>query len=147
MGSYVKAILLLIVLVILVTFGINNLEPIRLHYYFGLSSMPLPIYGVVYGALLVGIFVGMLVGINSRFSQRKKIKLLQRENRELKAKVGKVERRLVINRLCRKCGKCVETCGQGALSIGDEKAEVDLEKCIFCGYCAPECPVFAIRVV
>ncbi|MBW2437482.1 MAG: LapA family protein [Desulfobacterales bacterium] len=88
MGSYVKAILLLIVLVILVTFGINNLEPIRLHYYFGLSSMPLPIYGIVYGALLVGIFVGMLVGINSRFSQRKKIKLLQRENRELKAKVG-----------------------------------------------------------
>ena len=88
MGSYVKAILLLIVLVILVTFGINNLEPIRLHYYFGLSSMPLPIYGVVYGALLIGIFVGMLVGINSRFTQRKKIKLLQRENRELKGKVG-----------------------------------------------------------
>jgi uncharacterized integral membrane protein len=88
MGSYVKAILLLIVLVVLVTFGINNLEPIRLHYYFGLSSMPLPIYGVVYGAMLVGIFVGMLVGINSRFTQRKKIKLLQKENRELKGKVG-----------------------------------------------------------
>ncbi len=88
MGSYVKAILLLIVLVILVTFGINNLEPIRLHYYFGLSSMPLPLYGVVYGAMLLGIFIGMLVGINSRFTQRKKIKTLQRENRELKAKVG-----------------------------------------------------------
>ncbi len=88
MGSYVKAILLLIVLVVLVTFGINNLEPIRLHYYFGLSSMPLPLYGAVYGAMLIGIFIGMLVGINSRFTQRKNIKTLQRENRELKSKVG-----------------------------------------------------------
>ena len=88
MGSYVKAILLLIVLVGLVTFGINNLEPIRLHYYFNLSSMPLPLYGVVYGAIILGIFIGMLVGINSRFGQRKKIKELKRENRELQAKVG-----------------------------------------------------------
>ena len=88
MGSYVKAILLLIVLVGLVTFGINNLEPIRLHYYFNLSSMPLPLYGVVYGAIIVGIFIGMLVGINSRFGQRKKIKALKKENRDLQAKVA-----------------------------------------------------------
>ena len=88
MGSYVKAIFLLIVLVGLVTFGINNLEPIRLHYYFNLSSMPLPLYGVVYGAIIIGIFIGMLVGINSRFGQRKKIKELRRENRDLQSKVG-----------------------------------------------------------
>lgn len=87
MGSYVKAILLLIVLVGLVTFGINNLEPIRLHYYFGFSSMPLPLYGVVYGAIIIGIFVGMVVGINSRFTQRKKIKELRKENRELQSKI------------------------------------------------------------
>lgn len=88
MGSYFKAILLLIVLVVLVTFGINNLEPIRLHYYFDLSSMPLPLYGVVYGAIVIGIFIGMIVGINSRFTQRKKIKVLRKENRELHEKVG-----------------------------------------------------------
>ena len=87
MGSYFKAILLLIVLVGLVTFGINNLETIRLHYYFDLSSMPLPLYGVVYGAIIIGIFIGMIVGINSRFTQRKKIKVLQKENRELHKKV------------------------------------------------------------
>jgi uncharacterized integral membrane protein len=90
MGSYVKAVILLIVLVILVTFGINNLLPVRLHYYFGISSRPLPLYGVVYGAMLIGIFIGMLVGINSRFTQRKKIRMLQKENRELKGKVAEV---------------------------------------------------------
>ena len=88
MGSYFKAILLLIVLVALVTFGIQNLEEVKLHYYFGLSSMPIPIYGIVYGSILVGIFIGMLVGISNRFGQRLKIKQLQKENRGLKDKAG-----------------------------------------------------------
>ena len=88
MGSYFKALLLLIVLVALVTFGIKNLEPVKLYYYFNLQSMPIPIYGIVYGSILVGIFIGMLVGIGSRFGQRSKIKQLQKENRSLKKKVG-----------------------------------------------------------
>ncbi len=87
MRSYFKAILLLIVLVALVTFGIQNNEPIKLHYYFQLSSMQIPIYGIVYASILIGIFIGMLVGISNRFSQRKKLSALQKENRDLKAKV------------------------------------------------------------
>ena len=88
MGSYFKALLLLIVLVALVTFGIQNLEEVKLHYYFNLHSMPIPIYGIVYGSILVGIFIGMLVGISTRFGQRSKIKQLQKEIRGLKDKVG-----------------------------------------------------------
>jgi uncharacterized integral membrane protein len=88
MGSYFKAILLLIVLVALVTFGIQNNETLKLHYYFGLSSMPIPVYGIVYASILIGIFIGMLVGISTRLGQRKKIKQLQKENRGLKDKVG-----------------------------------------------------------
>lgn len=91
MGSYFKAILLLIVLVALVTFGIQNNETLKLHYYFGLSSMPIPIYGIVYASILVGIFIGMLVGISSRFSQRMRIRQLQKENRNLKEKAGEPE--------------------------------------------------------
>jgi uncharacterized integral membrane protein len=87
MGSYFKALLLLIVLVALVTFGIQNNETVKLHYYFGMNSMPLPVYGIVYGSILIGIFIGMLIGINSRFGQRQKIKALERENRDLKSKV------------------------------------------------------------
>ena len=58
-----------------------------LHFYFQLSSMPVPVYAVVYGSLIVGVFIGMLVGISGRFTQRKKIKQLQKENRSLRAKV------------------------------------------------------------
>ena len=88
MGSYFKAILLLIVLVALVTFGIQNNETLKLHYYFGMHSMPLPVYGVVYASILVGIFIGMLIGINTRLGQRKRIKALEKENRDLKSKVA-----------------------------------------------------------
>lgn len=87
MGSYVKTILILIVLVVLVTFGIKNNETMILKFYFNLQSMPIPVYAVVYGSLLVGIFIGMVVGISARFTQRKKIKQLQKENRALKDRV------------------------------------------------------------
>jgi uncharacterized integral membrane protein len=89
MGSYIKALLLLIVLVVLVTFGIKNNETMVLHFYFQLKSMPIPVYAVVYGSLILGVLIGMIVGINARFGQRKKIKQLQKENRDLKDKVVK----------------------------------------------------------
>jgi uncharacterized integral membrane protein len=89
MGSYIKALLLLIVLAVLVTFGIKNNETMVLHFYFQYKSIPIPVYAVVYGALIIGVLIGMIVGINARFSQRKKIKQLQKENRDLKNKVVK----------------------------------------------------------
>ena len=88
MGSYFKAIVLLIVLVALVTFGIQNNETLKLHYYFGMHSMPLPVYGVVYASILIGVFIGMLIGISSRLGQRKRIKNLEKENRNLKSKAS-----------------------------------------------------------
>jgi uncharacterized integral membrane protein len=88
MGTYFKALLLLIILVVLVTFGIKNNETMILHFYFQLSSMPIPVYAVVYGSLLAGVFIGMIVGISARFAQRKKIRQLQNENRGLRDKIG-----------------------------------------------------------
>ena len=105
MGSYIKALLLLIVLVVLVTFGIKNNETMVLHFYFQYESIPIPVYAVVYGSLIIGVLIGMIVGINARFTQRKKIRQLQKENRNLKDKVAKpaadetpVEEKAVVER-------------------------------------------------
>jgi len=65
----------------------------------------------------------------------------------VKQRVHTVARRLIIYDRCVACGLCVAECDQGALSMGEKKAEVDQSKCILCGYCAAVCPEYVIRVV
>ncbi|MFC1528889.1 aldo/keto reductase [Candidatus Latescibacterota bacterium] len=58
------------------------------------------------------------------------------------------QKRLIIyDFICEGCGSCVKACAQGAISLGENVAEVNNELCILCGYCADACPQFAIRVV
>jgi len=67
---------------------------------------------------------------------------------DVRERAKQISRKLIIyHRICTGCGSCVEHCEQGALSIVDEKSVVDQSKCILCGYCANECPVFCIRVI
>ncbi|MGE5614735.1 MAG: aldo/keto reductase [Bacillota bacterium] len=55
-------------------------------------------------------------------------------------------KRLHIDYWCEACGKCVERCRQGALSLIEGKVAVDSEKCLLCGYCGSACPQFAIKI-
>ncbi len=58
------------------------------------------------------------------------------------------DRRLFINTgICINCNACVNTCQQGALHSAEKSPVIDHARCILCGYCAPVCPKFAIRIV
>ncbi len=57
------------------------------------------------------------------------------------------KRLLILPHLCKGCGECVAACPNDALSLVKEKATVDTDKCLTCGYCGPACSEFAIRVV
>ncbi|KNY28468.1 aldo/keto reductase [Pseudobacteroides cellulosolvens] len=56
------------------------------------------------------------------------------------------KRILHIDYWCNGCGCCVKRCGQGALKVANGKAEVDMDKCVLCGYCSSVCSMFAIKI-
>jgi Fe-S-cluster-containing hydrogenase component 2 len=45
---------------------------------------------------------------------------------------------------CTGCGVCVNVCPQGAISMADDKAVIDINKCTECGECYHICPQGAI---
>jgi len=85
-GSYIKSIIVIIVLLFLVTFGVKNSQPIQLYYYLNIETGAFPLYGLVYISIVIGIIIRMIVGIYSRFDLRRTVRKLQQENRELKEK-------------------------------------------------------------
>ena len=56
-------------------------------------------------------------------------------------------REMMVHDYCEGCGRCAERCGQKAINIANGRAQIDPEKCIFCGYCARVCPQFCIKVI
>ena len=57
---------------------------------------------------------------------------------------------LVLAGMCKKCGKCVEACHNGAVTLDSDKNSppvIDVSKCLYCGYCVAACPQFAIRMI
>jgi len=66
--------------------------------------------------------------------------------KESKAAQHMANRALVDPEKCTGCGKCVEVCAYGALSVLDEKVVRDDGSCMNCGQCVVVCPeeVFAV---
>lgn len=61
--------------------------------------------------------------------------------------IDMAKRTLLIQNWCEGCGKCERACKNNAITLINGKATVDMSKCILCGYCAPGCPQFCIKVI
>lgn len=68
-------------------------------------------------------------------------------NHYIKNKIRNQKRTLVIEEWCVGCGKCTKRCKQNALTIINDKCQVDMNKCVLCSYCAGECTDFYIKIV
>jgi len=64
----------------------------------------------------------------------------------IKNKLVKKKRRLIVADYCIACGNCVRRCNQNGIEIINEIATPN-ENCILCGYCAKVCPEFCIKVI
>lgn len=94
---------------------------------------------------LSSIAIGMQsideVNFNINFFSGKPVPL------ELKKSLTKRSRRLHIEEWCVACGRCVEMCSAGALSIVSGRAQVNMNLCRLCGYCGAACPEFCIKII
>ena len=67
---------------------------------------------------------------------------------DLRSRVAGQPRRLFMNEaLCQRCGKCLEVCDHHAIVKDGDKYRIDYSRCVTCGYCAPHCPGFALRII
>lgn len=92
-------------------------------------------------AMVVGMVSEAEVDMNCRIFQGESIPETEREA------TFREKRLKIVEAYCKGCGKCVDACPNGALSIVGCKSSVDETKCLLCGYCTPSCPEFAIRVI
>jgi len=66
------------------------------------------------------------------------------EAKGAKAEGGKKGKVYFINRTCIGCQVCRIFCPANAINFGDNKNEIDQDKCIHCGTCYNECPICVI---
>ena len=91
MWTYVKWIIIIIVLLFFITFGVKNSQTVYLNYYLNVQGIELPLYGLVFISILLGIAAGMVIGVADRLMLKRKVKDLAREIRDLRERIARQE--------------------------------------------------------
>lgn len=81
--SYIKAIVLIIVLVFFATFSIKNSGAVDISYYFGLFNISAPLWLIVIACLVLGFVIGCLFSLGGRFALKRRLKALAKEQHEM----------------------------------------------------------------
>jgi len=68
-------------------------------------------------------------------------------DRKISGLLASFPRQLLISDWCQGCGKCAARCGLKAITVVENKALVDKNKCVLCGYCAAVCRDFCIKII
>ena len=89
MGTYLKWVMIIIILLFFITFGVKNSQSVSLNYYFDIEGIILPLYGLVFISILLGIAAGMMIGITDRLALKKKVRDLGKEKRSLQDEISR----------------------------------------------------------
>lgn len=70
-------------------------------------------------------------------------------NQEVLSRYRAEKRHIEVGNSCKGCGKCIRRCGQGAISMNEEKkqAKINEKRCVLCGYCRDNCTENAILIM
>jgi uncharacterized integral membrane protein len=87
MAAYVKGIFGIALLLLFITFGVENSGHVTLNYYSGFFPVRAPLYALMYLCIAGGIIVGMVIGFSRRHKLRKELRNLESEVRDLRHQV------------------------------------------------------------
>lgn len=85
--SYIKAVIIIIVLFFLVTFAVKNSGAVQISYYFGIFNANVPLYFLAYACLVLGVIIGLLISFSGRFALKRKLKAIEKEHKEVRAEL------------------------------------------------------------
>src|SRR3989304_2687443 len=82
MIKVLKTIVVTFLFIVGITFSMENAEPLRLRYYFGLETPPIPLFLLVLFAILLGV---LLAGVGFLFDQWSLKRALREKDRAIAA--------------------------------------------------------------
>lgn len=74
--------------ILAITFSMENAEPLRLRYYFGLETPPIPLFLLMLFAVLLGV---VLAGLGFLFDHWSLKRALREKDRTIKSLEGEIE--------------------------------------------------------
>lgn len=88
MIKVVKTVFVTLLFILGITFSMENAEPLRLRYYFGLETPPIPLFLLVLFAILLGV---LLAGAGFLFDQWSLKRALKEKDRAISALEGQIQ--------------------------------------------------------
>jgi len=83
MLAIVKFMVFLLVLAIVASFAVKNGDDVVLYYYFGLESVPMPLFLVIFGSLVLGALISLLFAVGEQLRLRYTIRSLEKKMRRM----------------------------------------------------------------
>lgn len=87
MVKVLKTIFITLLFILGITFSMENAEPLRLRYYFGLETPPIPLFVLVLFAILLGV---LLAGLGFLFDQWSLKRALKEKDRAIATLEGEI---------------------------------------------------------
>ena len=88
--GYLKSAVLVLVLLLLISFGLKNQQGVQIFYFFGFSTAEVPLYAMVYLCVFIGILIGLAAAFPGRHALRKRVRGLKQENAGLQADLNRL---------------------------------------------------------
>jgi uncharacterized integral membrane protein len=80
MVKFIKTVVVTLLFILGITFSMENAEPLRLKYYFGIQTPEIPLFLLVLFAVLIGV---LLAGLGFLFDQWSLKRALREKDREI----------------------------------------------------------------